>query len=218
MGLFHLFKLPHKSKQRLEDDARGPVERPALFMSYDSHIPVLNYALDRHYEFVLEVGSGLSSTPLIFKKGHNVASYENNKDWYDKVHSHLKENRLFSERNNYIYTDKLFASVRDMLWNSRRREHFNLAFIDSDVWMDRCRFISLIKGQADVILLHDSFDEHLTRCGWQDANGITWELPYFKYRLNLYPVLPPNMAQPPTLILSDTVDVTKWEVPGLTPG
>lgn len=186
-------------------------------MSYDSHLPVLDYALDRHYEFVLEVGSGLASTPRIFAKGHNVVSYENNKEWYDKVHAVLKEQHLLNERSSYIYTDKLFAEVRSMLWHPSARR-FSLAFIDSDVWMDRCKFITLLKDDCDVILLHDSFDEHLGRCGHRDFDGKTWELPYFKYRLNLYPVLPPNPSHPPTLILSDTVDVTKWEVPGLTPG
>ncbi len=186
-------------------------------MSYDSHLPVLNYALDKHNEFVLEVGSGLASTPLLFRRGSNVVSYENNRDWHTKVNDHLKSEHLLNERSAYIYTDKMFAEVRSMLWDKSAR-HFSLAFIDSDVWMDRCKFVSLIQGHADVILLHDSFNEHLSRCSSQDIDGNTWELPRFKYRLNLYPVLPPNMAHPPTLILSDTVDVTKWEVPGLTPG
>lgn len=185
-------------------------------MSYDSHIPVLEYALNRHRENVLEIGSGLSSTLRIFSQALAATSFENSKEWFDRVHGHLKEEHLLTPEHTYIYTDKLFASVRNLVWDKERT--FSLAFVDSDVWMDRCKFVHLLQGNAEVILLHDSFDEHLGRCGHQDVNGNTWELPRFKYQLNLYPILPPNPSHPPTLILSDTVDVTKWEVPGLTPG
>ena len=214
MEQYHSFKLPRKSKQN-----RGWGGRKTAFfiMSYDSHLPVLSYALDRHGEHVLEVGSGLASTPLIFKKAKRAISFENNREWFDKVEGHLRHDELMGTTKSFIYTDKIFASVRDFMWHESE-PYLSLAFIDSDVWTERCKLISLIEGHADIILLHDSFDEHLGRCGWQDVNGNTWPIPHFKYRLNLYPVLPPNPSHPPTLILSNTVDVTKWEVPGLTPG
>lgn len=174
---------------------------------FETHKPVLEYALLKQGRSVLEIGGGEASTPLIVKHSLRSITVENNTDWYTRISGYG------DERHPILYEKNLVNFVRfeRSLFDDNNSYLFSLALVDNDVWKERCEIVQLLKGVAEVILLHDSFDEHLHRCT-ECGLGI----PGFEYRLNLYPSLPPNPGQPPTLILSDTVDVTKWEIPGLT--
>ena len=174
--------------------------------SFESHRPVLEYALNKQGRSVLEVGGGSTSTPLIISSSFKSVTYENNPDWFNRI------SILGCDNHDVIYEVDLVGKVRELI-SGAVPYAFSLAFIDNNVWIDRCRIVSMLCGHAEVILLHDSFPEHLHRC--IEGNSL---IPQFVYSLNLYPAGPPNMASPPTLILSDVVDVTKWEIPGLTPG
>lgn len=174
--------------------------------SFESHRPVLEYALNKQGRSVLEVGGGGCSTPLIINKSIKSVTYENSQDYYSQI-SHLG-----SPNHDVVYEVDLVGKISRLVTGAVPYA-FSLAFIDSNLWLDRCKIVSMLCGHAEVILLHDSFPEHLHRC--IEGNAL---IPQFVYSLNLYPRLPPVPEYPPTLILSDVVDVTKWEVPGLTRG
>lgn len=175
---------------------------------FETHKPVLEYALLKQGRSVLEVGCGEASTPLIVSLSKVSLTLENNWEWVNRILKYEGDNhRILFEPDLVGYVRMQKRTEADI------SNLFSLALVDNDNWKERCQIVTLLKGIAEVILLHDSFDEHLHRC-----TECGFSIPSFAYRLNLYPSLPPNPNQPPTLILSDTVDVTKWEVPGLTRG
>ena len=176
---------------------------------FETHKPVLEYALLKQGRSVLEVGGGEASTPLIVKHSASSLTLENNKEWYERISGYGDEQHKISYQPNLM----LYVIFGLPGYVYGHDYTFSLALVDNDVWKERCEIVNYMKNNhvAEVILLHDSFDEHLHRC-----TECGHKLPEFKYSLNLYPYLPPNPSQPPTLILSDSVDVTKWEVPGLT--
>ena len=172
--------------------------------SFESHRPVLEYALNKQGRSVIEIGGGNTSTPLIINNSFKSITYENDLEWYNRI------SNLSCENHEVVYESDLVGKVRELTVGATPYA-FSLAFIDSNVWLDRCKIVSMLIGNAEVILLHDSFPEHLHRC--IEGNAL---IPPFVYSLNLYPLVPANPAYPPTLILSDVVDVTRWEIPGLT--
>lgn len=174
---------------------------------FETHKPVLEYALLKQKRSVLEVGCGEASTPLIIKHSTRSLTLENNLEWYNRIAG------LGDDKHRIKHAPNLIEEIRWTRGNYDENHYhlFSLALVDNDNWKERCQIVNLLKGVAEVILLHDSFDEHLHRC-----TECGHKLPDFDYRLNLYPEWPPRADRPPTLILSDTVDVTKWEVPGLT--
>lgn len=174
---------------------------------FETHKPVLEYALLKQGRSVLEVGGGEASTPLIVKHSQCSLTIENNLEWYNRIAG------LGDDKHRIMHSPDLIQEIRftRSLYDENHYHLFSLALVDNDVWNQRCQIVQMLKGVAEVILLHDSFDEHLGRC-----TECGFSIPEFKYRLNLYPHLPPSGSYPPTLILSDIVDVTKWEIPGLT--
>ena len=174
---------------------------------FETHKPVLEYALLKQGRGVLEVGGGEASTPLIVNNSDYSLTLENNWEWYKRIVQY--EN----VRHPILYDPYLVDYVRGIPPPGCFPYAFSLALVDNDNWKERCKIVQLLKGVAEVILLHDSFEQHLNTCA-----ECGFPVPDFKYRLNLFPELPPRPEYPPTLILSDTIDVTIWEIPGLTRG
>lgn len=173
---------------------------------YETHKPVLEYALLKQGRSVLEIGAGEASTPLIVSLSKVSLTLENNWEWVSRILKYEGDNhRILYEPDLYGYVRMQKRTEADLT------SLFSLALVDNDNWKERCQIVQLLKGVAEVILLHDSFDDHLNRC-----TECGHKLPEFHYRLNLYPEWPPRPEYPPTLILSDSVDITKWEIPGLT--
>lgn len=175
---------------------------------FETHKPVLEYALVKQGRHVLEVGGGEASTPLIVKSSTRSLTLENNREWYDRISQYKDEDHQIQYHPELLVY--IIFGIRGGM--SKESYTFSLALVDNDNWKERCQIVSHLRANdiAEVILLHDSFDEHLKRCG-----ECGYSIPEFKYRLNLYPQWPPRPEYPPTLILSDTVDVTQWEIAGM---
>ena len=113
-------------------------------------------------------------------------SYENNPEWYAKlVHLHSPYNNL------KFVTD----------WDKARVVSCSILFVDHAPAERRKVEIERFRGHAEVIVVHDTEDaaEYVYR--------LKEILSSFKYRHDLQQ---PNM--PRTTIVSDTVDVSRWEV------
>jgi hypothetical protein len=163
--------------------------------SYATHRPVLEAFLSEYNERVLELGCGPDSTPIIVDRSKFSIGLEDNKGWFPTV-------KAFEKPNHEI------RFVTD--WNEALKQcegFFDLVFVDCGVWQTRCDAIFFFKEQARITLLHDSFVDHLKRCHFDVRE-------HFKFRRNFYPVWPPKDSHPPTIALSNFVDVTTVNIQG----
>tara|TARA_R110000868_G_scaffold108113_2_gene295518 strand:+ start:885 stop:1289 length:405 start_codon:yes stop_codon:yes gene_type:complete len=113
-------------------------------------------------------------------------SYENNPEWFAKmVHLHTPYNNL------KFVTD----------WDKARVVNCSILFVDHAPAERRKIEIERFRGHADVIVVHDTADSA------DYVYGLKEILSSFKYR---YDLQQPNM--PRTTVVSDTVDVGRWEV------
>ncbi len=130
-------------------------------LDYGSHLPLLYLALENTEGMVVELGSGMSSTPMLkfycSEKNRELVTYENNKEW--------------AEQTGSIYTPTYFKKLGKI----------GLIFVDSAPGEERKDLIEFYRKDADVVLLHD------TETGVRSIYGITEVLKSFKYRLDYTP-------------------------------
>ncbi len=172
-----------------------------LMSSFSTHLPVLDSFLTKYNGRVLELGIGPSSTSLIIEKSLSSISLEDNITWFEQLHGLSKPNhevRLVSNWKNAI---------------EQCGGPFDLVFVDSGNWQDRCDAIYNLRDRASVVLLHDSFIFHMKRCECQEIPDYR---ALYKYRKNFYPVWPPVDSHPPTMAMSNTIDIATWQVEGFT--
>lgn len=149
---------------------------------YNSHLPLLKRCLDATQSAIIELGSGLYSTPLLCEyaaeNGRVFLSFDNNKEW--------------SEQTGAIHVD----------WNSNEWiRNCGVVFIDEAPAEHRKVSIEAFRNIADVIIVHD------TQPSADYVYGLSDILKTFKYRIDLTPEGNPNSTA-----LSNTIDLTKWEV------
>jgi hypothetical protein len=115
--------------------------------NYNSHLPLLWEALEATDGLVMEMGCGFGSTPFLseyckFNKRLFV-SFENNKEWYKKLHDHFPEVR---------FTDDWKGSCFDSCYG----EDPSVLFIDHAPGERRKIDIALHAKHAQIIVAHDT--------------------------------------------------------------
>lgn len=148
---------------------------------YSSHRPLLYAALLNTDGIVLELGSGMGSTPLLLdycnKNNRVFYSYDSNEEWARK-------------------TNSIWLPTWDLdTW----RIGCGLCFIDMAPGEWRADALMIMKNRASVIVIHDT-EEYAQR-----VYGIVEALKCFKYQHALH--IP---AHPSTSALSDYIDVSQW--------
>lgn len=166
--------------------------------AYSTHQPILKYFLEKYNGKVLELGCGDFSTDLIIQSSTWSVSLEDNLEWYQK----------FSDKDSEYHEIKFVRSWKESLADViRRLGHLDLVFVDQANFQSRCEALTILKDSAKILLLHDSFDQHLSLC----KNNIVQE---YKFKKNFYVSLPPDPTYPPTMALSNEVDITDLEIDG----
>jgi hypothetical protein len=128
---------------------------------YTTHIPMLIKCVQATDGGVLELGAGLSSTPLLHwlcqEKARPLITFEENKMFYDYA-------RKFQSRNHRIrLTD----------WNNFKVGHWSVALVDQAT-KSRAKTIAYLKDKVDYIVVHDTHAE--------EHYGYDKVWPLFKYR------------------------------------
>ncbi|HET7099034.1 MAG TPA: hypothetical protein VFI61_02280 [Patescibacteria group bacterium] len=137
---------------------------------------------------VLELGSGVFSTPLLhwlcLDTKRKLVTYENYKDHYDM-------NKVFESQTHEVN----FINN----WDEAKIEgtHWSVAFVDHEPRERRVTEIARLAQICDYIVIHDSEPDHDKYFGY-----IENAYPLFKYRYNY------KRKRPYTTVLSNFVDIT----------
>lgn len=146
---------------------------------YNSHLPLLKKCLDITSGAIVELGSGLYSTPLLCEyaaeNNRMFYSFDNNKEW--------------SEKTGAIYVQ----------WDSYDWvRNCGIVFIDEAPAEHRKESIEAYRNIADVLVIHD------TEPTSNYVYGLSDILNTFKYRVDFMP-----MGMPHSTALSNTIDLIK---------
>lgn len=149
-----------------------------------SHLVVLVKVFDKSDGDVLEVGTGLFSTPVLhWLSGiyhRHVYSYENNKEWYELA------KKYESDYHHIIFIDD---------YSKIPKKHFGMVFIDQSPSHSR-RFVTRdFANLADYIVVHDTEIEN------QGHYHMERTLNTFKYRFDY------TKAMPHTSVVSNQFEV-----------
>lgn len=116
-------------------------EFATITSNYDSHRPLLWEALEATKGLVIELGCGYGSTPFLWAycqaKGRVLLSYENNREWFDKMRSEFPHIQL----------------VKD--WDKVRLAS-EVLFIDHAPGERRKVDIARAVDSANIIIAHDT--------------------------------------------------------------
>ncbi len=115
-------------------------------LKYGTHLPCLIKAMEKTTGDILELGTGVFSTPYLhyacMLSGRKLVSYENYKEWYDFVKTYENENHEvhFVEK----YADADIAKLWDVV------------LIDQTPDSSRTEEITRVSNLATYIVIHDS--------------------------------------------------------------
>ena len=155
---------------------------------YSSHLPILIKVLQVSQGPVLELGSGVFSTPvmhwLCLEAKRPLVTYENIKE-------HFEMNKIFETKTHEI------KFVSD--WNEAKIEgvHWGVALVDHEPRERRAVEIARLAQIADYVVVHDTEPDHDDIFGF-----INKAFPLFKYRYNY------KRRRPYTTVLSNFKDLT----------
>lgn len=150
---------------------------------WDSHRGLLWLCIERlKPRFVVECGCGHGSTLLLDKSCKSFASYETNKEWFDKV--------MPSVPDSLFWIDD---------WDSMAQQDCDLLFVDCAPGEIRKDIIKNHKDTAKVIVVHDS------ESGAEYVYGMGAVLNGFKYRLDYTPA-----GKPHTTAVSNFLNIEEW--------
>lgn len=161
---------------------------------WDSHLPLLYCVLENGNKAcgITEIGCGLLSTPALAeyanKKGRYFSFYETNTEWYKKVCDSLSNLELHAE-------GILLKDYSDFYCPE------TILFVDCAPAEKRKEIIERFKNDSDIIIVHDS--EEVS----DYVYGLKNILSTFKYRLDYKPERKPH-----TTAVSNSIDVSKWEI------
>ena len=164
---------------------------------YGTHQPVLYEAIKRSTldKFpILELGCGQFSTDLIHRlaKDRQIISVDSDAGWLDSC-------RKIHEGPTHEFK---LCSFEEM---STFTGIFSVIFVDQGLWESRLESIKAYKNNAEFVVLHDS--DYLVR-----ELGVNFS-DYYKYHKTFMPLQPyPYVTGPPTTILSNFSNVTRWEI------
>jgi hypothetical protein len=155
--------------------------------NYDSHRPLLWAALESTKGLVMELGCGYGSTPFISEytkeKKREFVSYENNKEWYNKLNAELPNQIIF---------------VTD--WDTVKICKPCVLFIDHAPGERRKTDIQRFSNHAQIIVCHDS--EPAADHGYK----MRPELKKFKYMIDY------QTDGAWATAVSNFIDVTKFDI------
>lgn len=153
-----------------------------LKKDFSTHTPVLIDVLQNSSGTVIELGSGIFSTPLLhwlcFKDNRKVITYENDVEYYDF------SIQFKSDNHEVVFVDSWSSIIFD--------DFYGVAFIDHDPTNRRITDMLLLMDKTDFIVLHDS-----ERSKFQEI------LSCFKYRYDF------TLCSPNTSIVSEFKDYAK---------
>ena len=140
-----------------------------LKKEYSTHMPMLIKYVQLTKGDVLEIGSGLFSTPLLhwLCRDKKLLTYENNDEYYNFA-------KKFRWRKHKI--------IKINNWNEIKIDrHWGVVFIDHAPILQRVKDVIKFKDNADYIIIHDSNE----RCYGYDKI-----YSYFKYRYDYKDCIP----------------------------
>lgn len=159
-------------------------------MQTSTHFPMLIKTVQMTYGTVLEMGSGIFSTPLLhwlcFGKNRKLITVEHYKHYLD-----------FAEKFRTDWHEVMYVDPKKFV---EFDEHFSVVFIDHSPKSPRTRGDDalLFKDKADFVVLHDA------GIGGHKKYGYDQIYSQFKYRFDW------DGCIPNTTVLSNFIDVTKW--------
>jgi len=141
--------------------------RTRLTKNWSTHLPMLIKTAQMTDGPILEIGSGLYSTPLLhwlcYEKKRRLVTYENDFDYFNFA-------RSFRSKNHDV------RFVKDWDEMDIVNKHWSVVLIDHTPSIRRAADAIRLKNNADYIIIHDTEPEHSDE---YDYDRI-W--PHFKYR------------------------------------
>ena len=132
-------------------------------MGWSTHMPVLIKLAGITTGAIMEVGSGIYSTPLLHwlcdETKRSLVSYERNKDFIKLAREYESENHIVRLIDNYLEIPNT--------------DHYSIIFIDHS-GHSRGKTVVHFKNSADYVVIHDS--NHVRK------NLYHLAFPEFKYR------------------------------------
>lgn len=159
-----------------------------------SHLPILMKIMEMTDGSVLELGSGLFSTPFLhwacFDKKRKLITYENKKEFLKTF--------IFDDKreagNNYKYHEMRFVENSD--WDKIDiSEHWSVALIDHNPGPRRREEIKRLADNTDYIVVHDTDAKNDWYYKYSEY------FPLFKYRYD-------TKIYPQTTVLSNLKDLS----------
>ena len=148
-----------------------------------SHLPILIKLLNITDGPVLELGTGLFSTPFLhwacFDKKRKLVSYENKKQFFDMwIYNDERE-----VGNDYSYHEVNFVENNDWDKVNVLEEYWSIAFIDHNPGPRRREEMKRLAHGADYVVVHDTDEKN----DWYYKYAEYF--PLFKYRWDskIYP-------------------------------
>jgi hypothetical protein len=117
-------------------------------LAYATHLPCLIKAVEKTNGDILELGTGVFSTPYLryvaMLTGRKLVSYENFKPWYDFMLKYWKPN----DNHEINFIDEYKNASIDKFWD--------IVLIDQTPDSSRTEEAIRLKDKANFIILHDS--------------------------------------------------------------
>jgi len=157
-----------------------------------SHIPTLLKVIPLTAGDVCEVGSGFNSTPLLhwLCQGRNLVTYESDPDYFHFA-------RKFRSRDHKVIKVDDWSKI-DF------KRHWGVVFIDHTTSREKINGVrrqrgdDAIKFDTDILIMHDTEPESVENYHYDKV------FPKYKYRADW-------TNKPWTSVLSNVIDVTKWQ-------
>lgn len=157
---------------------------------YSSHMPVLIKLVNMTDGPILELGTGLFSTPYLhwacFSLKRKLVSYDDQEKYIEYV-----------KRFQSDYHDVILVDTFD---NADIEKHWNIAFVDHQPCLRRVVEIARLAAFADYVVLHD------TQISRKEDYQYYKIYPMFKYRYDFKEV------RPHTSVLSNFIDLKDFKI------
>jgi len=150
--------------------------RSSLGIHWGTHLPVLIQLMDKTAGDVLELGTGVFSTPYLhyacMLQGRKLVSYENDPEYYEANLGYQN-----------IKGDHTVSFVDD--WSKIPIEKkWDIAFIDVLPEIERKELARRLKDCATYVVLHDAQNK------WEETYQYSEIYPLFKYKFFYKPFWP----------------------------
>ena len=148
-----------------------------------SHLPILMKVLDLTDGPVLELGTGLFSTPFLhwacFDKKRKLVSYENKKKFFDFwIYDDARE-----IGNDYSYHQVKFVENNDWDKVNVLEEHWSIVLIDHNPGPRRREEMKRVAKNADFVVVHDTDDKN----NWYYKYAEYFPLYAYRWDSKIYP-------------------------------